>query len=77
MPTWALFLTTIVTQTDSEMLPFDDSEYDDALRIIEPYFKGEPSVEYGGLDYVGGTPYHSKKPQYWFVHKLSDTDGTD
>jgi len=56
----------------SEMLPLDDSEDDDILRIIEPYFKAEPYVEYGDLDYVGGTKYTSEKPQYWFVHKLSD-----
>jgi len=56
----------------SEMLPFDDYEGDDVLRIIEPYFKVEPYVEYGGLDYVGGTKYDSKKPQYWFIHKMSD-----
>jgi SAM-dependent methyltransferase len=56
----------------SEMLPFDDYEGDDVLRVIEPYFKAEPYVEYGGLDYVGGTEYDSKKPQYWFIHKLSD-----
>lgn len=56
----------------SEMLPFDDFEGDDILRIVEPYFKSEPYVEYGGLDYVGGSQYTSTKPQYWFVHKLSD-----
>ena len=56
----------------SEMMPFDDSESADVLRIVEPYFKAEPCVDYGGLDYVGGTKYDSTKPQYWFVHKLSD-----
>jgi len=56
----------------SEMLPFDDYENDDILRIIEPYFKSEPYIEHGDLDYVGGTKYSSDKPQYWFVHTLSD-----
>jgi SAM-dependent methyltransferase len=56
----------------SEMLPFDNTEDVDVLRIVEPYFKTGPYVDYGGLDYVGGTEYTSTKPQYWFVHKLSD-----
>jgi len=56
----------------SEMLPFDNAEDNDVLRIVEPYFKTEPYVEYGDLDYVGGTKYSSEKPQYWFIHKLSD-----
>jgi ubiquinone/menaquinone biosynthesis C-methylase UbiE len=55
----------------SEMLPFDSAEGADVLRIIEPYFKSEPYVEYGGLDYVGGTQYTSSKPLYWFMHTLS------
>ncbi|MBC8506371.1 MAG: class I SAM-dependent methyltransferase [Anaerolineales bacterium] len=56
----------------SEMLSFDDAKVDDVLRIVEPYFKTEPYIEFGGLDYVGGEQYDSTKPQYWFVHKLSD-----
>ena len=56
----------------SEMLPLDSSGENDMLRIVEPYFKSEPYVEYAGLDYVGQTKYASNKPQYWFVHKLSD-----
>jgi SAM-dependent methyltransferase len=56
----------------SEMLPFDDAEGDDYLRIVEPYFKSEPYIDYGDLDYVGGAQYTSTKPQYWFVFKLSD-----
>jgi ubiquinone/menaquinone biosynthesis C-methylase UbiE len=56
----------------SEMLPFDGPETDDLLRIVEPYFKDEPYIEYGGLDYVGGEDYPSDIPQYWFVHKISD-----
>lgn len=54
----------------SEMLPFDDHTKADPLRIIVPYFKAEPYVEYGGLDYVGGTEHVSSLPQYWFVHTL-------
>jgi SAM-dependent methyltransferase len=56
----------------SEMLPFDDTEDDDFLRIVEPYFKNEPYIDYGDLDYVGGERYSSTKSQYWFVHKLSE-----
>ncbi len=56
----------------SEMLPFDEAEGVDVLRIVEPYFRAEPCVDYGGLDYVGGSQYSSTKPQYCFVHTLSD-----
>lgn len=56
----------------SEMLPFDDSPDADVLRIVEPYFKADPHVDFGNLDYVGGEPYDSTQPQYWFVHTLSD-----
>jgi ubiquinone/menaquinone biosynthesis C-methylase UbiE len=56
----------------SEMLPFDNAEEENVLQIIEPYFKADPYIEYGGLDYVGGERYDSDKPQYWFVHKISD-----
>jgi SAM-dependent methyltransferase len=55
-----------------EMLPGDDQPDLDPLRIIEPYFKAEPYVDYGGLDYVGRTTYTSVRPQYWFVHTLGD-----
>jgi SAM-dependent methyltransferase len=56
----------------SEMLPFDDTEGDDILRIVEPYFNTEPHIDYGDLDYVGGEKYTSTRPQYWFVYSLSD-----
>jgi ubiquinone/menaquinone biosynthesis C-methylase UbiE len=56
----------------SEMLPFDGDEPEEFLKIIEPYFKKDPYIDYGGLDYVGGTEHVSDKPQYWFVHTLSD-----
>lgn len=56
----------------SEMLPLDNSEEPDPLRIVSPYFKADPYIEYGGLDYVGGAQYTSTNPQYWFIHTLSD-----
>ncbi|MHB1357900.1 MAG: class I SAM-dependent methyltransferase [Anaerolineae bacterium] len=56
----------------AEMLPFDDYAGEDVQRIIEPYFKTEPYIEFGGLDYVGKSQYNSTIPQYWFVHTLAD-----
>jgi ubiquinone/menaquinone biosynthesis C-methylase UbiE len=56
----------------SEMLPFDNVEDANVLQIVEPYIKTGPYVDYGNLDYVGGTKYNSTYPQYWIVHKLSD-----
>jgi SAM-dependent methyltransferase len=56
----------------AEMLPFDGGEEAGCLRIVEPYFKKEPYIDQGGLDYVGGSEYVSKTTQYWFVHTLSD-----
>ena len=55
----------------AEMLPFDSSAHPASLSIVEPYFKTDPHVDYGGLDYVGHSEYSSVKPQYWFVHTLS------
>lgn len=56
----------------SEMLPFDDDKQPLKLQIIEPYFKTEPYMDQGGLDYVGNSEYNSTTTQYWFVHTLSD-----
>jgi SAM-dependent methyltransferase len=56
----------------AELLPNDDTEQADVLHISDSYFKTEPYVDYGDLDYVGNSHYESQKPQYWFVHKLSD-----
>ena len=56
----------------AEMLPCDSPTETNYLRIVEPYFKTQPYVEYAGLDYVGHTEYSSTLPQYWFVHTLSD-----
>jgi SAM-dependent methyltransferase len=55
----------------SEMLPGDNDPDPNPLRIVEPYFKTDPYIEYGGLDYVGGSQYNSTTPLYWFVHTLS------
>lgn len=55
-----------------EMLPVDSDPQTDFLRITEPYFKTEPYVEYGDLDYVGHSHHDSQKPQYWFTHTMSD-----
>jgi len=54
----------------SEMLPFDHSEIEDRLRIVDSYFYSEPLVETGSLDYIGNVDYESE-PQYWFVHTVS------
>lgn len=59
-----------------EMHPFgemfcEDSSLDgDPLKVIEPYFKDEPYVESGGLDYVGKTQYEAPA-LHWFVWSLS------
>ncbi len=55
----------------AEMLPSDDNEAADPLKIIEPYFKAEPYQDNSGIDYVGKTTYESRI-QYWFVWTLSD-----
>lgn len=55
----------------SEMLPADDLENQDPMRIIEPYFKEDPYVDNDGIDYIGKTTYASKT-MYWFVWTLSD-----
>jgi len=59
------------THPFAEMLPTDDVQDADPLRIIEPYFKQDPYEENDGIDYVGDTTYESKT-KYWFVWKLSD-----
>ncbi|OGN72164.1 MAG: hypothetical protein A2X25_00420 [Chloroflexi bacterium GWB2_49_20] len=56
----------------AEMLPFDDDKQPVNLRIVEPYFKTEPYIDQGGLDYVGHSEYISTTTQYWFAHTLSD-----
>lgn len=55
----------------ADMLPSDDGEEAGSLRIIGPYFKMEPYIEQGGLDYVGHSEYTATTTQYWFIHTLS------
>ena len=55
----------------TEMLPTDDIEDADPLKIFEPYFKSEPYAENDGIDYVGNTTYDSHT-KYWFVWTLSE-----
>jgi len=54
-----------------DMLPDDDGELADSLRIVGSYFKTEPYIEQGGLDYVGNSKYPATTTQYWFVHTMS------
>lgn len=54
----------------SEILPFDNSDIENRLQIIEPYFRDEPIIENSSMDYVGGTDYVAKT-HYWFVHTMS------
>jgi len=56
----------------ADILAGDDAPDADPLRIQDSYFRTEPYVEYGGLDYVGHTEYASSLPQYWFMHTLSE-----
>jgi ubiquinone/menaquinone biosynthesis C-methylase UbiE len=56
----------------SEMLPFDEEQPTEKLGITSPYFKKEPYLEQGGLDYIGHAEYASTTTQYQFVHTLSD-----
>lgn len=55
----------------SELLPHESAIPPENLRIVEPYFRAEPYVETGMLDYVGNIDYPSATTQYWFVHTLS------
>lgn len=55
----------------SEMLPGDDLESFDPMKIIEPYFKKDPYIDNDGIDYLGKTSYPSKT-MYWYVWTLSD-----
>lgn len=55
----------------SEILPFDNSNIENRLQIVEPYFRDFPIEENSSLDYVGGTDYYAKT-QFWFVHTISE-----
>ncbi len=55
----------------AEMLPSDDNEKADPLKIIEPYFKAEPYQDNSGIDYISKCAYEGMT-QYWFVWTISD-----
>lgn len=54
-----------------EMLSENGLAGGEPVRIAGPYFKPDPYIDYGGLDYVDGAAYTSSAAQYWFVHTLS------
>ena len=54
------------------MLPGDDAVDQNPLAINDTYFRREPWVWHGDLDYVGGQHYESELPQYEFAHPLSE-----
>jgi SAM-dependent methyltransferase len=56
----------------AELLSYASEDALEILRIVEPYFRTEPYVEVGALDYVGYAKYPSSTTQYWFVHTISD-----
>jgi ubiquinone/menaquinone biosynthesis C-methylase UbiE len=55
----------------SEIIPFDDDPRVVTLRIVDSYFKTDPYIDVGGLDYIGGATYEAHTTQYWFTHTLS------
>ncbi len=55
----------------SELLPFDNSNVENRLQIVDKYFHKGPIVENSSLDYIGGEQYEAKT-QYWFVYTISD-----
>jgi SAM-dependent methyltransferase len=55
----------------AELLPQRFDGNPENLRIVEPYFRSEPYVEPGALDYVGNARYTSMTTTYWFAHTLS------
>ncbi|GAB6090520.1 class I SAM-dependent methyltransferase [Spirochaeta dissipatitropha] len=66
----------------AEALPCDgsaESEFGTGVQnapgpvivLADRYFRNDPCVDQGGLDYVGGTDYESTTKQYWFVHTMS------
>ncbi|MCR8843794.1 class I SAM-dependent methyltransferase [Paenibacillus sp. SC116] len=53
------------------MLPLEDEpEFEHALKIAHSYFKSDPWVSNGGIDYVGHTTYEAKT-NYSFSHTLA------
>jgi len=55
----------------SELLPFDNSDDENRLQIVDKYFHDGPIIENTSLDYIGGEQYKAKT-QYWFVHTISN-----
>jgi SAM-dependent methyltransferase len=56
----------------ADILPTGGEAEAGGLRIVEPYFKSEPYVDQGYLDYLGNVAYPSETTQYWFMHTLSE-----
>lgn len=57
-----------------EMHPILDmleDEHEDPPPLRHSYFRTEPYVEAGGLDYFAGSQYESA-PTFWFHHRLAD-----
>ena len=54
--------------------PVNQADPTNPLKLRHSYFKADPFVDTGGLDYYSHQEYESK-PQYWFHHKLSDILG--
>ncbi|WP_407572639.1 class I SAM-dependent methyltransferase [Deinococcus altitudinis] len=54
--------------------PINQADPANPLELRHSYFKPDPFVDTGGLDYYSHQEYKSR-PQYWFHHKLSDILG--
>ena len=52
----------------------DEAEFskENPMKIVNSYFRKNPFVESGGLDYIGKTEYESNTTEYWFLHTISD-----
>jgi len=55
----------------ADLLPTGSHKDAGSLRIVEPYFKAEPYVDQGALDYLGNVIYPSKTTRFSFMHTLS------
>ena len=56
----------------AELLPVGSHPQAGTLSIVEPYFKNEPYIEPGCLDYLGNVQYPSTTTECWFMHTLSE-----
>jgi SAM-dependent methyltransferase len=56
----------------AELLPSGSDAGAGSLHIVEPYFKKEPYLDQGCLDYLGNVDYPSITTQCWFMHTLSE-----